>query len=257
MSDVHERGEPHLSREEVRRSGDRRGAGLADHDARWESSWPCMVALSWLLLSGCMADHGHVRDIRHPVHASPARDAGPAAGKWEGPWMSYSVGSALRATFYYGPWQCNERWMTSCRRECAEQGLQLMGCMWLADIKYDWQAPVMPVKAGSRYALWHCCCSYGVLSKPDKDALRKQWVRSRDSIRREWSRIYGDWPSTGGTKWPGHHMRDLHHGGNPVDLGNIFPTPPDVHDVFNLEYPTCYQGSPPWNTVGPDLPYRD
>ncbi|WP_233261878.1 hypothetical protein [Vitiosangium sp. GDMCC 1.1324] len=57
--------------------------------------------------------------------------------------------------------------------------------------------------------------------------------------------------------WPGHHIRDLKHGGNPVDLSNIFPAKPSVHDIYNRAYPACYGGQPPWNTVGPNLPYTD
>ena len=96
------------------------------------------VALSWLPLAGCVAnDAFETRDMAHPAKASPSAGAQSAAAKWEGPWKEYSTGSTLKATFYYGPWQCNRRWMTSCQRECAEQSLTLRGCMWLADIKYD------------------------------------------------------------------------------------------------------------------------
>lgn len=52
-------------------------------------------------------------------------------------------------------------------------------------------------------------------------------------------------------------MDDLQHGGDPTDLANIMPAEPDVHDVFNLQYPQCYAGAAPWNTVGPYLPYTD
>jgi hypothetical protein len=27
--------------------------------------------------------------------------------------------------------------------------------------------------------------------------------------------------------------------------------------VFNRAYPACYEGQPPWNTVGPEWPYTD
>jgi hypothetical protein len=148
--------------------------------------------------------------------------------------------------------------MASCQQECREKDLQLMGCMWLADIKYDWQAPVMPIMAGSRYALWHCCCSYVPLSKEDTARRRAKWESETQSLRKKWSEVYGAWPETQGKgSWPGHHKHDLKRGGEPTDLGNIFPTPPAVHSVFNREYPRCYQGASPWNAVGPDLPYRD
>lgn len=213
-----------------------------------------VVALSWLNLAGCMAS-SMTRDLTHPADAAPSPGARFAPGKWQGPWKEDSTGSNLRATFYYGPWQCNQRWMDSCQRECAEEGHALKGCMWLADIKYDWQAPVMPFKAGSRYALWHCCCSYPEIAS--SAGPRKKWESARESLRRKWSEIYGDWPQSGGVKWSGHHMHDLKHGGDPIDLGNIVPAPPGVHEVFNEQYPICYAGGGPWNAVGPDLPYRD
>jgi hypothetical protein len=42
-----------------------------------------------------------------------------------------------------------------------------------------------------------------------------------------------------------------------VDPNNVFPAQPDVHDVYNEQYPVCYEGKAPWNTVGADLPYTD
>jgi hypothetical protein len=42
-----------------------------------------------------------------------------------------------------------------------------------------------------------------------------------------------------------------------VDPNNIFPAKPSVYDLYNRAYPACYGGQPPWNTVGPDLPYTD
>lgn len=52
--------------------------------------------------------------------------------------MGCGTGRRWKAAFYYGPWQCNRRWMDSCRMECAGQGYALKGCMWLADMKMDW-----------------------------------------------------------------------------------------------------------------------
>jgi hypothetical protein len=66
-----------------------------------------------------------------------------------------------------------------------------------------------------------------------------------------------EWPGDGAKSWPGHHVRDLQHGGDPVDPNNIFPAEPSAHDLYNRAYPACYGGQPPWNTVGPDLPYTD
>jgi len=64
----------------------------------------------------------------------------------------------------------------------------------------------------------------------------------------------GSRSKTGAT---GHHIRDLWHGGDPVDPNNILPVHPGAHKVFNDQYPACYDGKAPWNTVGPNLPYMD
>jgi hypothetical protein len=206
--------------------------------------------------SGCVTNYeASSRDLAHIETASPG--AKPASAKWEGPWMDAAVGRS-KATFYYGPWQCNRKWMDSCQRECAAEGHALMGCMWLADIKYEYQGRILtPVEAGTRYALWHCCCDYPTLTPVQKRPLRERWDAKRDALRKKWAEVYGDWPKSRGVNWPGHHMRDLFHGGDPIDLANIVPAPPDVHDVFNAEYPQCYGGGAPWNAVGPDLPYKD
>ena len=42
-----------------------------------------------------------------------------------------------------------------------------------------------------------------------------------------------------------------------MDPNNIIPAEPDVHEVFNEQYPMCYDGQSRWKTVGPDLPYTD
>jgi len=89
------------------------------------------------------------------------------------------------------------------------------------------------------------------------EAERRKWENIRKDFRNEWGKKFGDWPVESGKAWPGHHIRDLGHGGDPVDPNNILPTQPDVHDVFNRAYPACYEGQPPWNTVGPEWPYTD
>jgi hypothetical protein len=137
-----------------------------------------------------------------------------------------------------------------------------MGCMWLADIKLDWEGhlflpPPLPVEAGGRYAIYHCCCNYPTLTPTQKKPLRDQWNKVRDSFREEWSKKFGQWPFEKGEHWPGHHIRDLQHGGNPIDPSNILPAPPDIHNEFGKQYPACYEGKAPWNKVGPDLPYTD
>ncbi|OJH33439.1 hypothetical protein BON30_48585 [Cystobacter ferrugineus] len=37
----------------------------------------------------------------------------------------------------------------------------------------------------------------------------------------------------------------------------VHGTTHELHEVFNEQYPACYDGKSPWNTVGPDLPYTD
>jgi hypothetical protein len=94
-------------------------------------------------------------------------------------------------------------------------------------------------------------------TKPGQAQERQRWDSIRASFRDAWSKKFGTWPSEGGASWPGHHIRDLWHGGDPVDPNNIMPVEPGVHKVFTDQYPACYAGEAPWNTVGPDLPYSD
>jgi hypothetical protein len=130
--------------------------------------------------------------------------------------------------------------------------------MWLADIKYEFEGRMLvSVEAGSRFALFQCCCDYPTLASAEKESRRKQWKNTLESSRRKFAEAFGEWPKNGQQNWPGHHIRDLHHGGDPTDLGNILPVRPDIHDVFNVQYPLCYAGGAPWNTVGPDMPSRD
>lgn len=163
----------------------------------------------------------------------------------------------MKTTLFYGPWQCRQDFMRACQRECA----QLMGCIWLADIKLDWEGrlviPPLPLKAGGRYAIFHCCCDYTPLPTAEKEAARKKWDGFRPSFRKEWSKKFGAWPDEEGVAWPGHHIRDLHHGGEPMDPNNIIPAEPGAHAIYNKAYPACYRGQAPWNTVGPNLPYSD
>ncbi|WP_224244106.1 hypothetical protein [Hyalangium gracile] len=195
--------------------------------------------------AGCGAPNGSI--------PSPSPGAQPAR-KLEGPLISAAVGS-FKPTFFYGPWQCNQRFMDACTRQCAIEGYKLMGCIWLADLKLDWQGG--GVQAGGRRAFFHCCCTYPELTKGENEAKRKLWENARKKFREDWSRKFGNWPTADGKSWPGHHIRDLLHGGDPTDAENILPAPPDTHDLFNKAYPACYAGAPPWNTVGPDLPYLD
>jgi hypothetical protein len=128
--------------------------------------------------------------------------------------------------------------------------------MWLADLKLEWQG-ALRIQAGGRYAITHCCCNYPTSTPAETAALREQWNDVRTSFRQDWSRKFGGWPLEKGKHWPGHHIRDLGHGGHPTDPNNVLPTPPSIHDVFSDAYPVCYAGGAPWNMVGPELPYTD
>lgn len=190
---------------------------------------------------------------------TPSPGAKPAVKK-ELPWLTVP-GGRMRTTLFYGPWQCRREFMNQCQMQCASEGYVLKGCMWLADLKFDWEGSLIllpvDVEAGSRYGIWHCCCNYPKLTPAQKKPLRDAWDRVRESFRRDWSKRFGEWPVDDGMSWPGHHIRDLQHGGNPTDPNNLFPAQPDVHGVFNEQYPACYDGKAPWNAVGADLPYTD
>ncbi|WP_434300224.1 hypothetical protein [Corallococcus exiguus] len=182
----------------------------------------------------------------------------PARAKWVSPIFTTPDGGQLRTTIYYGPWQCSTAFMSRCESKCAAQGLPLMGCMWLADIKGDWQGRYlfMPAEAGGRLAITHCCCDYPKVS--DGEWRRKTWQSAREGFRRKWSSEFGEWPKTGGGEnWAGHHIFDLAHGGPPTAGGNVIPVPGDVHTVFTNEYPACYAPGGKWLTPGPERPYAD
>ncbi|WNG44517.1 hypothetical protein F0U60_10655 [Archangium minus] len=206
----------------------------------------------WVFLTGCgSANLG--------TKPTPSPGAKPAVKK-ELPWLTVP-GGRMKTTLFYGPWQCRREFMNQCQMQCASEGHVLKGCMWLADLKLDWEGSlfVLPVdvEAGSRYGIYHCCCDYAELSKLATRTERDKWEGRRNAFRQEWSKRFGDWPEETGKAWPGHHVRDLKHGGNPVDPHNIFPAQPLVHDVYTREYPGCYDGKAPWNTVGAELPYTD
>ncbi|RYZ44750.1 MAG: hypothetical protein EOO72_05520 [Myxococcaceae bacterium] len=181
----------------------------------------------------------------------------PASAKWTSPFMPSPAGGQVRTTIYYGPWQCSAAFMARCESKCAAQGHALMGCMWLADIKGDWQGRfmLMPAEAGGRLAITHCCCDY---PKVDGESLRKTWNRARPGFREAWGREFGEWPKgSTGKYWPGHHIFDLGHGGPPVAPDNVLPAPENVHSVFNSEYPACYAPGGKWLVPGPARPYAD
>ena len=168
------------------------------------------------------------------------------------------MGGQTRTTIYYGPWQCSQDLMNRCRSKCAAERHEFMGCIWLADIKTDWKGRfgLFPVMMGGRLAIMHCCCDYPKAT--DIAERRDKWDAARKSFRQKWSEEFGVWPSQAdGTSWPGHHIRDLRRGGDPVAENNVLPAQPDVHDVFSKEYPRCYSGKSQWSNVGVDRPYED
>jgi hypothetical protein len=189
--------------------------------------------------------------------AEPSPGAVPASSKWTGNPVPGPGGGEIQTTIYYGPWRCSQRWMDLCQSKCASQGHKLMGCIWVADIKTDWKGRYLgfPAYGGGRFAITHCCCDYPEVK--DTAPLRDQWTSKRDSFRRKWGEEFGGWPQSGEANYPGHHIRDLLHGGDPVAEGNVLPTPTTVHDVLNKQYPQCYKGGSQWSTVGPDRPYTD
>lgn len=183
---------------------------------------------------------------------------GAASSKWIGPEMPGPLGGVSRTTIYYGPWQCSRVWMDYCQSKCTAQGHKLMGCIWLADIKTDWQSRFLgyPMAAGGRLAITHCCCDYPVVK--DIKTRRAIWERETARFRKQWGDEFGEWPTQAdGRNWHGHHIRDLARGGDPVAPGNVLPTPSETHYQFTDAYPACYAGTGGWNLVGPDRPYVD
>lgn len=182
--------------------------------------------------------------------------APPAAAVWRGPWMATPTGTR-RTTIYYGPWQCTAAWLEECSGKCAGEGLQSLGCIWVADIKLDWEGEVgpVPIAGGGRLAVTHCCCDYPTSGS---EKLRKEWDRAREKFRTEWGKEFGDWPTTAsGDPWPGHHVRDLQHGGSAAARDNVLPVPGDVHKTLNDEYRACYAPGSRWARPGPPRPYAD
>lgn len=183
----------------------------------------------------------------------------PAAAKWVGPPVPSPAGGTVRFALYYGPWQCSAGLYARCERRCAtESAAPLRGCLWLADIKGDWTGrwAALPAEAGGRLAITHCCCSYATT---DGARARRQWNNAREGYRNDWAREFGAWPQQpgGGEMWPGHHIRDLFHGGHPTARDNVLPVPRNIHEDINRAYPACYAGDARWRSIGPDRPYAD
>ncbi len=176
--------------------------------------------------------------------------------KWMGPVVTLPSGGQFQTVIFYGPWQCSSHLMEYCRSKCSGSGHALQGCMWLADVKMDFQGTVMRV--GSRYGMTHCCCNYPTLAPAQTNAARGQWNSMRSEFRNQWSNRFGAWPTEAtGTPYEGHHVRDLWHGGNPTDWDNIIPFPQDLHQQLPGAYKQCYANNPPWTSAGVDYPYGE
>jgi hypothetical protein len=128
--------------------------------------------------------------------------------KKELPWLTVP-GGQMKTTLFYGPWQCRQQFMNQCQTECAGEGYPLMGCMWLADLKFDWKGSLfllpVDVEAGSRYGIYHCCCKFPTRTKAENEAARQEWKNAMKSCRKSWSERFGEWPSVDGVSWLGHH----------------------------------------------------
>lgn len=176
--------------------------------------------------------------------------------KWVGPLVNVPGGGQFRTVIFYGPWQCSSQLMNYCREKCAGSGHVLQGCMWLADVKMDFQGTL--VRAGSRFGMANCCCNYGTLSPSQNETARDRWNNSRVGFREEWAKHFGAWPTeSSGRPYEGHHIRDLWHGGNPTDWENLIPFPKDIHQTLFGLYNQCYANEPPWTSVGMDYPYGE
>jgi hypothetical protein len=164
-------------------------------------------------------------------------------------------GGTAQTTIYYGPWQCRQVWLTDCGRRCGVEGSRSMGCIWLADLKTDVKTRFlfMPISWGGKLAITHCCCDW----PESRPVNRDEWERGRDRFRTDWEKEFGAWPSDGKVAWPGHHIRDLLHGGSQLGRDNIFPAEPSVHREYGRVYRECYSPDSKWTRPGPDYPYAD
>src|SRR5436305_1254320 len=84
--------------------------------------------------------------------------ATPPQAKWEGPWIPLPTGGRARTTFYYGPWRCTQEWLNDCNARCIARGHVSQGCIWLADLKTEYEGSVIiaDVVAGGRFSFTHC-----------------------------------------------------------------------------------------------------
>jgi hypothetical protein len=88
--------------------------------------------------------------------ASVASGELPASKKWVGPKMPGPMGGQSQTTIYYGPWRCSQAFMNYCQSKCTAEGHKLMGCIWLADIKTDWQSRFLgsPLRIAAAIIQW-------------------------------------------------------------------------------------------------------
>ncbi|HEU5154424.1 MAG TPA: hypothetical protein VFU03_06825 [Gemmatimonadales bacterium] len=180
----------------------------------------------------------------------------PPTQKWVGPVTLMPGGGTTQTTIYYGPWQCRQEWLTDCTARCGRQGHRSMGCIWLADMKTEVKTRflLMPISWGGKLAITHCCCDWPETRPVNRD----EWEKGRERYRKDWEKEFGEWPTIDGKRaWPGHHIRDLLHGGDQMSKDNVFPAPPDVHKLYDQVYRECYGSAHRWSQAGPDYPYAD
>ncbi|WP_245814160.1 hypothetical protein [Cystobacter ferrugineus] len=143
------------------------------------------VVLLLMLLAGCGSTNGTSGSLG--TKPTPSLGARPATKK-ELPWLTVP-GGRMKTTLFYGPWQCRQAFMNGCQVECGSAGYPLMGCIWLADLKFDWEGrlllPPVPVEGGSRYGIYHCCCKFHTLTKAENDAARQTWKNAMKSFRKK------------------------------------------------------------------------
>jgi hypothetical protein len=154
-----------------------------------------------MLLAGCGSTNGASGSLG--TKPTPSPGARPAVKK-ELPWLTVP-GGRMKTTLFYGPWQCRREFMNECQMQCASEGHPLKGCMWLADLKFDWEGCLfllpVDVEAGSRYGISHCCCDYPTRTPAQNAAERRKWDGFRDDFRKSWSTRFGEWPFLSRGAW--------------------------------------------------------
>ena len=186
----------------------------------------------------------------------------PAGGYTSG-WVG-RVGNRFRMTMYYGPWACRQDFIDDCKENlCKKKAGTLggsgkyIGCVWVADFVFESESTFlrMVIKAGGRWAFYHCCCDCPKISAA---AGRKKWDEWRERYRKDWEEDHKlPWPKEDdGPNWPGHHVDPLESGGDPTDPLNVIPIPPGKHVAVHKAYRECDKGLGGWEAPGVEYPYK-